>query len=178
MQRLACLLLGITAACGTDGADTGEASLTGVMPTVKSASASVFTGPDAEGNMVMGWTIDLFENGPGADCASEDTKVVASIGIFTNQAAGSKPQPILQTGGIAIVTTSPPSLTAAAQAATMGAMGIASIQGLVTITEFHLTPDAMHADRIKGDINAGGSIAGTGEGVNLTGSFTAPFCDL
>ena len=178
MQRLACLLIGITAACGGSGADTGAASLTGVIPPVKSASASVFTGPDAEGNMVMGWTIDLFEDGPGADCASEESNVVASIGIFTNQAEGSKPQAILPTGGISIVTTSPPSLAAAAQVATMGAEGIASIQGLVTITEFHLTADAMHADRIKGTIAAGGSDAGTGEGVSLTGEFVAPFCDL
>lgn len=178
MQRFACLLIGITAACGTNGADTGEASLTGVMPPVKSASASVFTGPDADGNMVMGWSIDLFEDPPGADCASSETHVVASIAIFTNQAAGSKPQPILQTGGIAIVTTSPPSLTAAPVAATMGAEGIASIQGLVTIDEFHLTADAMHADRISGTISAGGSDAGTGAGVTLSGEFVAPFCDL
>jgi hypothetical protein len=178
MQRFACLLIGITAACGGSGADTGEASLSGLTPPVKSAAASVFTGADGDGNMVMGWTIDLFEDGPGADCASSETNVIASIGIFTNQAAGSKPQPILPVGGISIVTMSPPSLTASANVATMGAENVASIVGQVTITEFHLTADAMHADRIKGTIAAGGKDAGTGADVLMNGEFTAPFCDL
>jgi hypothetical protein len=178
MQRYAWLLLGITAACGTDGAPTGEASITGTTPAIKSAAASAFADVDADGNKVLGWTIDLFENPAGADCESSDTKVVASVAIYTNQADGSKPQAILQTGGISIVTTSPPSLQASAVVATMGAMGVANIMGQVTITEFHLTPDAMHADRISGTLNAGGTNAGNGEGVFMMGNFVAPFCDL
>jgi hypothetical protein len=178
MQRFACLLLGITAACGPDGAPTGEASLSGTTPAVMSASSSTFTDADADGNMVLGWTIDLFENAPGANCASSDTKVVASIGIFTNQPAGSKPQAILPIGGIAIVTTSPPSLQASSQVATMGVMGVANVMGQVTISEFHLTPDAMRADRISGTIAAGGKDAGTGADVIMNGTFVAPFCDI
>src|SRR5690606_12721797 len=139
MQRFACLFIVLAAACGPDGADTGVASLSGVMPAARSASASLFTGPDADGNEVMGWTIDFFEDGPGANCASADTNVVASIGIFTKDAPGSKPQPLLPTGGISIVTQSPPSLAAAERVATMGAEGVASVVGLVTITEFRLT---------------------------------------
>lgn len=178
MQRFACLFIVFAAACGPDGADTGEASLSGVMPAVRSASASVFTGPDADGNEVMGWTIDFFEDGPGANCASDETNVVASIGIFTKDAPGSKPQPLLPTGGISIVTQSPPSLAAAERVATMGAEGVASVMGLVTITEFHLTADAMHADYIKGTVSAGGKDAGTGADVLINGEFHAPFCDL
>lgn len=178
MQRFACLLLVLTAACGPDGADTGVASLTGVTPAARSASASVFTGPDADGNEVMGWTIDFFEDGPGANCASADTHVVASIAIFTKDTPGSKPQPLLPTGGIPIVTQSPPSLAASERAATMGAEGVAGIMGLVTITEFRLTADAMHAQYIDGMVDAGGNDAGTGAPVGLMGTFHAPFCDL
>jgi hypothetical protein len=168
----------LTAACGVDGAKTGEAEFTGITPAVKSASASVFTDMNAEGTMVMGWSIDLFADGPGANCASDETNVVASVAIWTNTAAGSKPQPLLPDGGISIVTTNPPSLAASERVATMGAMGVSSILGLVTITEFHLTPDAMHADRIMGTVNAGGKDAGTGADVLIMGDFTAPFCDI
>jgi hypothetical protein len=173
MQRLACLILGITAAC-TSGTPTGEAGLSGVQPPVMSAAAETFTGPDAEGNKVMGWKILLYQNSVGSDCL--EGTILASVGIFTNDAAGSKPQALLPTGGISIVATSPPSLMASARAATMGAQGVASITGLLEITEFHLTADAQHADRIKGTIAAGGTDAGSGEGVLLNGSFTAPVC--
>ena len=174
MQRLACLFLVLTAACG-GGADTGPASLTGVDPAVKSSAAIPFSGPDGAGTAVLGWKIELYANDPGSDCLSEDINVVASIGIFTNQPEGSKPQAILQTGGISIVTMSPPTAQGGA-VATMGVDGVADVVGLVTISEFHLTPDAMTADRISGTISAGGNNAGTGEPVALTGDFMAPLC--
>lgn len=178
MQRLACLLLALTAACGPDGADTGQASLTGVVPAPRSASASVFTDTDADGNQVMGWTIDFFEDGPGANCASADLNVVASIAIFTRDTPGSKPQPLLPMGDIPIVTQSPPSLTASDRVATMGSKNVAGIVGLVTIEDFRLTADAMHAQYIEGTVAAGGKDAGTGAGVLIEGPFHAPYCDL
>ncbi|HEY5951577.1 MAG TPA: hypothetical protein VIV40_39055 [Kofleriaceae bacterium] len=174
MQRIACLLIGITAACG-GGTDSGPASLTGTTPPGKSVGARTFEGADGAGNMVLGWKLEFFEQGPGADCLSEDTKVVASVGIYTNQAAGSKPQAILPLGEVPIVTTSPPVVNGQ-YAATMSAQGVVITSGAVSITEFHLTPDAMHADRIKGMVNAGGMDGGTGASIAVTGAFDAPYC--
>ena len=174
MQRLACVFIVMAAACG-GGTETGTATLSGVMPPVQSAAAKPFSGADGAGTAVLGWKIELFADGPGTDCLDEEINMLGSIGIFSNQPEGSKPQAILQTGGISIVPTSPPTVTGNATA-TMGLQGVGMIQGLIEITEFHLTPDAMHADRIKGSINAGGMDGGTGEGVSLTGEFTAPVC--
>lgn len=178
MQRLVGLIIVTAAACGPNGTDTGTGMITGVTPPGMSATVRTFEGPTAEGTKVMGWKLEFFDKGPGADCLSSDVKVVASVGIFTNQPAdGSKPQAILQTGGISIVTQSPPSLQASATAATMGAIGVSNIMGLINIDEFHLTPDAMHADRIKGTVSAGGNDDGSGSGVLLDGTFDAPLCE-
>ena len=170
MQRF--LLIGLLAAC-TSGTATGEATLN-TTPAAMSAAAETFTGDDAEGNSVLGWKILFFQSGPGSDCL--EGTVVASVGIYTNEAAGSKPQALLVNGGIAIVAQSPPSLMASTRAATMSATGIATITGQLTITEFHLTADAKHADRIKGTIAAGGTDSGSGAGIILDGTFTAPVC--
>jgi hypothetical protein len=174
MQRIACLLIGITAACGGGGTDSGPANLTGVTPAAKSVGARTFNGPN--GNMVdvLGWKLEFFEQEPGADCLSSDTKVVASIGIYSSQPNdGVKPQALFQIGDIPVVTTSPPPVTGQA-AATMSAMGAINLQGIITLTEFHLS-DAMHADRIKGTVNVGGQ-DGNGGGVSVTGTFDAPYC--
>jgi hypothetical protein len=172
MQRLVWALLVIGAGCG-GSTGTGAATLSGTP--VKSAAASVFTGADGGGNMVLGWKLELFEGGPGTECLDEEAKIAGSIGIFTNQPGGSKPQALLPTGGISIVTMSPPMVVGNA-AATMGLDGIADIAGIMEITEFHLLPDAMHADRIKGTITASGTNAGTMEAVALNGMFEAPVC--
>jgi len=175
MQRIACLLIGITAACG-GGTDSGPANLTGVMPAAKSVGARTFAGPDGSTPPVnvLGWKLEFFEQDPGADCLSADTKVVARVGIYTNQADdGVKPQALLAIGDIPIVVASPPPVNGAA-AATMSAEGANMIQGLVSITEFHLA-DAMHGDRIKGTITAGGQ-DGAGGGINISGTFDAPYC--
>jgi len=175
MQRIACLLIGITAACG-GGTESGPAALMGVTPPGKSVGARIFAGPDGAGNNVLGWKLEFFEQGPGADCLSADTKVVASVGIYTNQpdTGDKKAQAILVIGEVSIVTMSPP-LVNGNYAATMSAKGVVITSGLVSITEFHLT-DATHADRIKGSITAGGMDGGTGETINVTGSFDAPYC--
>jgi len=173
MQRIACLMIAMSAACSS-GTATGEASLSNTQPPVMSAAAETFEGPDAEGKNILGWKILLFQNAPGSDCL--EGTVLASIGIFTNVEAGSRDHAPLPTGGIAVVTTSPPSLMSSERPATMGVNGVASISGLVTITEYHLKPDAEHADRIKGTIAVGGTDSGSGEGVLLDGEFTAPVC--
>jgi hypothetical protein len=172
MQRLACLALVLTAACG-GGTPTGEATLSGVSPAVKAASMETFQGPDAAGTNVLGWTINFYSNDAGGDCL--EGSVVAKITIYTTQAVGSKPQALLQTGGIPIVTEVPPTVNGQATA-NMGVEGVSMVQGQIQIQEFHLTPDAMHADRIAGTVNAGGYDANQG-GVSLTGTFTAPICE-
>jgi hypothetical protein len=139
--------------------------LTNVTPTVMSSSASSFTGPDASGTKVNGWTINFYKGAPGADCKSKGTNVAASIGIFTNQTG--KAKATLALGDIGIVTTSPPD-TGSGYAATMGAVGVNNIQGVVSITEYA-------ADIIKGTVSAGGVDMG-GAGVTMTGTFEASIC--
>ncbi len=173
MQRIACLLIGIAAACG-GGTDSGPASLTGTNPPAMSVGARVFIGQD--GNMVdqIGWKLEFFEQGPGADCLSADTKVVASIGIYTaTPNDGTDVHAELKIGDIPIVMTNPPPVAGNA-AANMSALGVTITSGVVSITDYHLV-DATHADRIKGTVTAGGT-DGAGNGVSVTGSFDAPYC--
>lgn len=171
MQRFASLTFVLLAACG-GGTSTGEASLTG-GPTVKASAAETFVGPDGGGTKVMGWTILLYEDEPGGDCL--EGTVSAKIGIFTNQADGSAPQALLANGdSISIVTESPPTLTGAA-AANMGVEGVSNVVGIIQISDFRLTADAMHAVYIDGTINAGG-YGPNDENIALTGEFHAPVC--
>jgi hypothetical protein len=173
MERIALLLIVLAAACG-GGTESGPATLTGVMPAPKSAGARIFEGADGEGNTVMGWKIEFFEQAPGADCLSEDTKVVAAIGIYTRQAASTTSHPLLDKGTtIPIVTQSPPVVNGSA-AANMSAMGVTIQSGALTLTDFHLT-DPMHADRLTGTVSAGGT-DGTGNSVAVTGDFDVPYC--
>lgn len=142
-------------------------------PPAKSSAAKPFSGMDAGGNTVLGWKIELYADGPGADCLSEDIKKVATVGIYTKKTSADGPQALLTVGGIAIVKDAPPSVVGDA-AANFSMDGVAITGGLVSITEFHLTPDAKHADRIAGTISAGGT-NGTGD-VSVEGTFTAPVC--
>jgi len=175
MQRLTLVLLVVVAACGGSGFETGAATLTSITPPVMSAGATSFVGPDGAGTMVMGWTIDFFDAGSGADCLSADVKVLASVGIFTNQTPdATHKKAMLATGDIVIVTTSPPTVTGNA-AATMGAQGVNAIVGTINISEFHLRTD-LTADRISGTLNAGGT-DGMGNAKAVTGMFTAPICE-
>lgn len=171
MQRLPCLALLIAAACG-GGTATGEATLSGVEPPVMAAASEPFSGADGAGNEVLGWSILLYADGPGGDCL--EGNVVAKVGIYSNQAAGSGPHAILPEAGISIVAESPPTVVGTA-AANMGVDGLSGVGGQITITEFHLTPDGITADRIAGSINAAGFDANQA-GVSLTGDFTAPIC--
>jgi hypothetical protein len=172
MQRLACLFLVISAAACGGGSETGEATLSNTQPPVKSAAAKPFTGPDGAGAMVLGWKVLLYKDDPGSDCTAAST--IGTIGIYSNMAAGSNEQALLTTGGITIVTTSPPMVIGSA-AANFSLDNVSIQSGVVTLTEFHLTPDAKHADRITGTISAGGTNGG-GD-VSVDGSFTAPICE-
>jgi hypothetical protein len=165
MHRLAWILLIVTA-CSDTGPGTGAASLTNVQPMVKSAAASTFSGPNAAGTKVNGWTIDFYSSPVGSDCKSKGTKIVASVGIYTNATGSTKAT--LPLGDIGIVLTSPPDTTAG-NAATMGAMGIAGIQGIITITDFA-------PDHITGTVAAGGTDV-NGANVSMMGMFDAPDCN-
>ena len=174
MQRLACLLLTTAAAC-TSGTGTGEAMLSNTNTPVKSAAAKPFKGADGAGNMVLGWKIELYKNDPGSDCTSA-TKI-AIVAVYSNMAATSGDQALLSTGGITLVAMSPPMVQGSATAnLSLTDGGISITGGLVTLTDFHLTADAKHADTMSGTISAGG-MDGSGNGVTLDGSFTAPVCN-
>ena len=173
MKRLACLIV-FSAACGGSGFETADAMLTGIVPTPMSASATSFVGADGAGTMVMGWKISLWEQGAGADCMSNDTHRVAAVSIYTNQPPVSGKKAMLDTSEIGIVTESPPTVNGT-YAATMGAEKIGSIQGQITISDFHLKPD-LTADEMKGSINAAGT-DGNGAAVAISGMFDAPVCE-
>jgi hypothetical protein len=166
-------LLVVVAACGS-GFETGAASLTGVMPMVKSAGAKSFTGNEAGGMKVLGWTINFFGQDPGADCVSGDNHPVANISIYTNQAPSGSKKAMLDTNGdVVIVAASPPPVQGSA-VASMSAMGIDGIVGAVTITNFHLRAD-LTADKIEGTVSAGGT--SNGNTVDIMGTFSAPVCE-
>jgi hypothetical protein len=165
MNRLLFVLI-FAAACGGSGFTTGEASLTSVTPSPKSASAKPFVTTGA--TITMGWTVNFFEGGAGTDCMDENANIVASIGIYTNQVDDGKHNgAALTNGDIVIVQMSPPTVAGSA-AANMGATGIGAIVGTVTVTDFY-------KDHIDGTVNAGGR-DGMGNAVALTGMFKAPAC--
>ena len=75
---------------------------------------------------------------------------------------------------IPIVIASPPTVQGQA-AANMGAEGVGNIVGTVHIATFHLNAQSK-PDEIDGTVSAGGA-DNTGNGVAVTGTFTAPVCD-
>lgn len=175
MKRLAYVLLPLLAACGVKGPPTGMANVGGTTPSIMSAGANSFTGADKQGDMVLGWTIYLFSNKPGANCNSADTKVVASIGIFTNQVDdGSMKKAQLNEAEYTIVQESPPTVNGNG-AATMGADNINNIGGTISITDFYVRADGS-VDHISGTVNAEGTTSG-GDTVQMMGDFVAPNCD-
>jgi len=174
MKRLA-LLTVFAAACGGSGFMTAPATVTGIVPSPMSASATSFNQADGAGTMVMGWKISLWEQGDGADCQAAETHRVAAISIYTNQPVVMGKKASLDPGEqIVIITDSPPTVTGTA-AATMGAEKIGSITGNVTITDFHLKPD-LNVDEIKGSVAAAGNDS-NGANVQLAGTFDAPLCE-
>jgi hypothetical protein len=148
--------------------------LSGIVPTPMSASATSFTEADGAGTMVMGWKLSFWEQGSGADCASNDPHRVAAISIYTNQAAASGKKATLEASQVVIVTESPPTVTGTA-AATMGAEKIGNIVGNLTISSVHVRQD-LSIDDIKGSVSAGGT-DGNSAAVSISGSFDAPVCE-
>ncbi len=138
MKRLA-LVTVFAAACGGSGFATGEAMLTGIVPTPMSASATSFAEADGAGTMVMGWKISFWEQGSGADCASNDPHRVAAVSVYTNQPAESGKKAQLEVGEVVIVPESPPTVSGTASA-TMGAEKIGQITGNLTLSAVHV-PD-------------------------------------
>lgn len=146
-------------------------------PTIatKSVTATSFDGADGSGAMVRGWRLDFFEAGPGADCTDGALKVSATIGIFTTMASDKGMVAMLPApANIPIVTMSPPNVQGQA-AANMAAEGVTGIVGSLNLDTFHLDARSK-PDEIDGSIVAGGT-DGTGNTVNITGSFKAPVCD-
>lgn len=175
MNRLSCLLVVLVAACGVKGPPTGMSNVGGTTPSINSAGANSFVSADKQGDMVRGWTIYLFSNGPGANCNSADTKVIASIGIFTNQTDdGSHKTAQLNEAEYSIVQESPPTVNGNG-AANMDAKDVMNIGGTVTITDFFAETDGT-VDHISGTVNAAGTNS-AGEPVQLMGDFVAPNCD-
>lgn len=172
MKRFAYLALLFAGACSS-GIGTGTGTVEVVTPAAKSATATSFEGEDGSGTKVMGWKIEFFEQSPGEDCFSADLNVVAKIGIYTSMAVGEAPQALLSPGEIPIVTMSPPTVIGQA-AAVMSANDIGAIAGTLTITDFHLAPDAMHADHLVGNFVVGGT--GPDGDVSFTGSFDTDVC--
>jgi hypothetical protein len=153
------LVLVILAACG-GGTGTGMATLTGVMPEIKSASMDAFV--DASGN--MGWKVNFTDGSKGSDC-NEGT-IRATLAIYTVQPDNGMGAQ-LESGDILIITMSPPNVQGTA-AANMGAEGVSGVTGTFTLTDFY-------KDHLDGNINAGGTAGGSS--VALTGSFHAPTCN-
>ena len=176
MSRLGLLALVAATACTSNlGPPSGTGSLTGAPKTVMSSGANSFTGADGSGTKVLGWTVYLFTNGPGAACNSADTKVSATLGIYTSQAPdNSNKKAQLLTGDISIVPMSPPTVTGQATAS-MGVDSLVNVQGVVEISDF-LVDSGGTVQHISGTITAAGT-DGTGNPVNLSGSFVAPNCD-
>lgn len=175
MNRLALVTVFAAACGGGSGFMTAPASVTGIVPSPRSASATSFNEVDAAGAMVMGWKISLWEDGDGADCMAAEPHRVAAISIYTNQPVTVGKKASLDSGqAINIVPDSPPTIAGTA-AATMGAEKLGSITGIVTISDFHLKPD-LSADDMKGTINAAGNDS-NGAAVSITGTFDAPVCE-
>ncbi len=170
MQRLLFILAVVIPACGGSGFDTGMAMLSSSTK-IKSASAKPFTGADAMGNQVLGWTIDFHSASPGSDCMDDGIDKLASIGIFTNQAKGSAKVAMLQTGDFPIVKMSPPPTTNGT-AVTMGIDMVSGVVGTLTISDVFVNGDK---PGITGSVNAGGTDS-TGTGIAITGMFVAPQC--
>ena len=166
MQRLAWFLVVMASACGDSGYKTGMAMLS-TSTMVQSASAKPFTGADATGAMVLGWTVKFYPNKPGHDCMDDALAEVATLDIYTNQPDGSAKVATLETGGVAIVKDSPPS-AASGFGAHMGIDDISNVAGLITIQDVYI-------DHITAMIAAGGTDS-TGAQISVDGSFDALTC--
>jgi hypothetical protein len=172
MRGIACILL-VLAACGDDGTPTEAASLMNAMPAVKSAYSKSFKGADGAGATVLGWKVDFVTAGPGTGCKADGIKVVGSVGIYTDQTSGSVA--MLTTGDTSIVLDAPPTAPSGGQVANMGILGVANVQGALSITGVGKSPDGNTVTKLEGMVNVAGTDS-NGTTVTLSGTFVAPVC--
>ena len=172
MRGIACILL-VLAACANDGTPTEAASLSNAMPTVKSAYSKSFKGADGAGTNVLGWKVDFISASAGTGCKADGIKVVGSLGIYTDQTSGSVA--MLTTGDSPVVLDAPPTAPAGSQVANMGVLGIANVQGAMTITGVGKSADGKTVIKLEGMVNVAGTDS-NGSTVSLTGTFEAPVC--
>jgi hypothetical protein len=173
-MRLPSILV-LVAACGTSGPPTGAASISNSAPVVMSADSVPFTGADGSGKMVLGWKIELIQQGPGTDCKADTVNVLGNIGVFSNQIPDAQHKvATLTNGDIVIVRDSPPTVQGTF-AATMGLSGVTAISGTVSLDNVGMTLDGK-INKISGTVNAGGKDI-NGNNVMVTGTFVAPICE-
>jgi len=175
MRRIACVLL-VLAACGDDGTPTQMATLTGALPAVKSAYSRPFKGADGTGTSVLGWKVDFVNVGAGTGCKADGIKVVASVGIFTDQPASNGGNAVLTSGDINIVLDAPPTAVSGGFVANMGVDQIANVEGIISITGIGKAADGKTVTKLEGTVNAGGMDANMAA-VSLDGTFEAPVCN-
>jgi len=172
MRGIACILL-VLAACGDDGTPTEAASLSNAMPAVKSAYSKSFKGADGAGVTVLGWKVDFISGGVGTGCKADGVKVVASVGIYTDQTSGSVA--MLTTGDTSVVLDAPPTAPSGGEVANMGVLGVANVQGVLSITGVGKSADGNTVTKLEGSINVAGT-DNNGSTVTMSGMFEAPVC--
>ena len=172
MRGFACLLL-VLAACGNDGTPTQAASLDNAMPTVKSAYSKSFKAADGNGTSVLGWKVDFISSDAGTGCKADGIKVVASVSIYTDQTTGSVA--MLTTGDASVVLDNPPIAPSGGQVAIMGVLGVANVQGDLSITGVGKSADGKTVTKLEGMVNVAGT-DNSGTTVTMSGMFEAPVC--
>ena len=169
MLRLApALCFAFVAACSS-GFSTGSASLTGITPTIQSAGANSFTMADGSGNMVLGWKLEFFSDGPNADCLSTSLNELADLFIYTQTPASQGGKATIGIGEIDIVTANPPTFEGNGDLAHFSIDGVHSVAGVIELTT--------STNKIfEGTVDAAGT-GSDGTDVNITGMFNAPVCE-
>jgi hypothetical protein len=173
MYRLGALLV-VVVACGGSGFNTGPATMSGIVPMIQSAGANSFTQADGSGNMVLGWKIEMFSNGSGYDCLSNNADEEADLLVFTPQAPSGGMKATLAIGDISIVPDNPPSINGIPEAH-FATNNVHEINGDLDITTVHMN-SSNAIDRIEGTVSAAGT-GSDGTNTNVAGMFVAPVCE-
>ncbi len=145
-------------------------------PAVASAYSKSFKGADGTGTSVLGWKVDFITGGPGTGCKADGIKIVASIGIYTSQPSSNGGVAMLTTGDTSVVLDAPPTAPMGGQVANMGVLGVANVEGTVSITGVDKTPDEKTVTGLEGTVVVAG-IDNNGNTVNMSGMFKAPVCN-
>jgi hypothetical protein len=173
MYRLGALLV-VVVACGGSGFDTGPATMSGIVPMIQSAGANSFTQADGSGNMVLGWKIEMFSNGSGYDCLSNNADEEADLFVFTPQAPSGNMKATLAIGDVSIVPDNPPTINGVIEAH-FATNNVHQINGDLDITTVHMS-NSTSIDRIEGTVSAAGT-GSDGADISIAGTFVAPVCE-